>query len=148
MSRRPVGASRSRSVSKYWAVRAEPDVLEHADRRDGVELLAPQVPVVLVADLDPVLEPGLAHPPLRLVDLLVAEGHADHPGAVVAGGVEGHRAPAAAHVEQAGPGCGGRGPSLRQMSSYLAAWASSRVDGRGRRTGRTSRSSSGPSTSS
>ena len=52
-------------------------------------------------DLHPVLEAGLPHPLLRLVDLLVAQGDADDPGVVVPGGVEGHRPPPTPHVEQA-----------------------------------------------
>ena len=79
-------------------------VFEHADRGDGVELLAVQVPVVLVPDLHPVLEAGLPHALVGPVHLLVAEGDADHPGVMVAGGVDGHRPPPAPHVEQPGPG--------------------------------------------
>ena len=82
-----------------------PHVLEHPDGRDGVELLAPEVAVVLQADLDLPVQPGIGHPSGGLVDLLAAEGDADHPGAVVAGGVDGHRTPTTAHVEQ--PGSGG-----------------------------------------
>ena len=44
------------------------------------------------------------HPPGGLVHLLAAEGHADDPGLVVAGGVDGHRPPPASNVEEPGPG--------------------------------------------
>ena len=79
-------------------------MFEHADRRDGVELLAAQVAVVLQADLDLVGQPGQLHPAPGLVDLLAAEGDPDHGGPVTAGGMDGHRAPAAAHIEQPGSG--------------------------------------------
>ena len=79
-------------------------MLEHADRGDGVEGLAAQVAVVHHADLHLPVETGLADPAGRFVDLLPAQGHPDHPGAVVLGGVDGHRTPAAADVEQARSG--------------------------------------------
>ena len=75
-------------------------VLEHADGRDGVELLASQISVVLVTDLDRVLEVGSSHPLPGSVHLLVAEGHTHHVGAVVASSMDGHRPPSAADVEQ------------------------------------------------
>ncbi len=103
LSRRPVGTSSPCSVSKYRAA-GRPHVFGHPDRRDGVEALTTEVAVVLVADLDAVLEPGLAHPTSRQVDLLETERHADHPGVVVTGGVQRHRAPSAPDVEQSGAG--------------------------------------------
>jgi hypothetical protein len=43
----------------------EPDLLEHPDRADRVERAVHHVPEVLVADLDPVGEPGLGDGLLR-----------------------------------------------------------------------------------
>ena len=80
------------------------DVLEHADRRDGVEALPAQIPVVLHPDLDLFFEPGLLDPQPGQVGLRAAEGHADDRCAVAAGGVQGHGAPPAADVEQARAG--------------------------------------------
>ena len=81
------------------------DVLEHADRRDGVELLAVELPVVLEADVDQVVEPGGGHPLPCSRGLLAADRDADDAGLVVLGGVHRQRAPAAADVEQPAPGC-------------------------------------------
>ncbi len=84
--------------------RAErPDVLEHPDRRDRVELLTAQVPVVLQPDLDPVAEPRLLDPLPGTVHLLPAEGHPDHLGPVVLRRMDCHRSPPAADVEETCP---------------------------------------------
>ena len=90
----------ARRVSKYCVIRDVPDVLEHPDRGDRVEGLAAEVAVVLQPDLDPVGETRLLDPPSGQVDLLAAERHADHLRPVVACGVDGHRAPSAADVEE------------------------------------------------
>jgi hypothetical protein len=75
------------------------DVLGHADARDRVEGLAGQLAVVRDADLDPVLEPELGHPPPRVLDLRAGEGDAEHADAVLARRVDREAAPPAADVE-------------------------------------------------
>ena len=79
-------------------------MLGHADRRDGVEALAPQLAVVLQADLDPVADAGLGRPLAGEVRLGAADRDADDRHVVVLRGVDGHRAPSAADVEQASTG--------------------------------------------
>jgi len=75
-------------------------VLEHADRRDRVEPLAAERPVVLQPDLDAVIDAGVAHPRPCGGVLLGADGDADDAGAVVVRRVDRHRAPSAADVEE------------------------------------------------
>ena len=76
------------------------DVLGHADRGDGVERLAPELAVVLQPDLDAVGDPGVLDPAPGELGLGLADGDADDLGAVVGGGVDRHRSPPAADVEQ------------------------------------------------
>lgn len=76
-----------------------PDVLEHADAGDAVEL-AGQVAVVLDADLDLVLQAGGAHALGGEVVLVLRQGHAQAARAVLLRGAQHQRAPAAADVEQ------------------------------------------------
>ena len=86
---------------KYSVESCRADVLEHADRGDRVELLAAEVAVVLQADLDAVgHSPASCDPLPGERGLRLADGDADRPGAVVARGVDRHRAPAAPDVEQ------------------------------------------------
>lgn len=75
------------------------DVLEHADRCDGVEGTA-GLAVVLDTDLDPVGQPRGCDPLAGELRLPGREGDAERPHAVVSGGVQHERAPAAADVEQ------------------------------------------------
>ena len=77
------------------------DVLEHADRADLVETLRPLQPRI-VGQLERHLvgEPEFGRSPARNRDLFLGQRHADDVDAVVAGGVQGERAPAAADVEQ------------------------------------------------
>src|SRR3546814_247903 len=81
------------------------DVLGHADRGDGLEIPAGEVAVVLEPDLDPVGEAGLFDALAGELDLLSADGDPDDVDAVLAGGVDRHRSPPAADIEQphAGP---------------------------------------------
>ncbi len=81
------------------------DVLGHADAGDGVEGAVRDLAVVLQADLDPVGETGVGDPAAGQGDLLRRDGDADRVHAVVLGGVQQQRAPAAADVQQphAGP---------------------------------------------
>ena len=74
LSSRPVGASKSPEGLEVPGHACRSDVLEHPDRRDGVELLPAQVPVVLEPDLDLVGEPGLDHPSPGFVDLVRGSG--------------------------------------------------------------------------
>ena len=78
-----------------------PDVLEHADRADGVEGPVGHVAVVLDADLHQVVEAGLLDPLSGQLGLFDRQGDAHRRHAVVLSGVEHHRAPAAPDVEQA-----------------------------------------------
>ena len=134
--------SSARSVSKYSAIRSEPDVLEHADRGDGVEGSPPQVPVVLQPDLHPVADAGGGDALARQIGLPPADGDADDARPVV-GRARGwpwspsrSRRPAAA--------CPGRGAGRvcgRSGRVWGCAGASAEGRLRGRRSGRTSRSS-------
>src|SRR5699024_7858495 len=81
-------------------VLAAPHVLEHADRRDGVEAGLGDVAVVHQPDLRELLQALLADLLIPPRDLLFRQRHADglHP---TGGGVAHHPAPAAADVQQA-----------------------------------------------
>jgi hypothetical protein len=59
------------------------DVLDHADAGDRVERLGVELAIVGHADLDPVLEAALGHPPLGLGGLRLGQGDADRPHPVV-----------------------------------------------------------------
>ena len=75
------------------------DVLDHADARDRVELLAGEVAVVHHPDLDPVADAGRLGPLARDPRLRLRQGDADDLDAVAGGGVGREAAPAAADVE-------------------------------------------------
>ncbi len=77
------------------------DVLEHPDARDGVVRPVVDVAVVLEPDLDPAVEPGVAHALPGEAGLLVGDGDPDGLDTVVPGGVERHASPPAADVEEA-----------------------------------------------
>lgn len=76
-----------------------PDVLEHADAGDAVEL-AGEVAVVLDADFDLVLQPGGAHAFGGEVVLVLRQCHAQTARAVLLRRAQHQRPPAAADVEQ------------------------------------------------
>ncbi|MDH6189218.1 hypothetical protein M2168_002250 [Streptomyces sp. CZ24] len=80
------------------------DVLGHADGGDRVVGPVPDVAVVLDADLDAVGEALFGGALAGVGGLFAREGDADDLDAVLAGGVQRHRAPAAADVEQAHAG--------------------------------------------
>ena len=75
-------AARS-SVAKYSSSSRRADVLEHADRADRVERAVVHVAVVLHADLDAVVEPGVVHRAPRPLGLALRERDADRVHAVV-----------------------------------------------------------------
>ncbi len=83
------------------------DVLEHADAADRVERAVLDIAVVLDADVDALVDIRVDHALGRELGLLPREGDADRVNAMVAGGVERHRTPAAADVEQ--PHAGAQG---------------------------------------
>ncbi len=76
------------------------DVFGHADGGDGVEGAVHDVPVVLDPDLHPVGQPLVGDALAGVRRLLLGERDTDDAHAVLAGGVDGHGAPAAAHVQQ------------------------------------------------
>jgi hypothetical protein len=83
------------------------DVLEHADRRDGVERLGAggvELAVVLQPDLDQIVDACCPHPRTSAGGLLLADGDPDHPSLVALGGVQRERTPTAADVEQPATG--------------------------------------------
>ena len=75
------------------------DVLDHADRGDGVERLAGELAVVDDAEVGAVRDPGLLGAAARGLDLRRRQRDAGDVDAVALGGVDGERAPAAADVE-------------------------------------------------
>ena len=78
------------------------DMLEHADRADPVvDLGSGDVAVVGQPDLDPILQARLPDPLAGELELVLRQGHAEHPGAMVLRRVDRQGAPAAADVEQA-----------------------------------------------
>ena len=85
--------------------RAEPrvlrgaDVLAHLHRGNRVVAMVERIPVVLDPDLG-AGEAQAAGPLPDVAALLAGQRHACHLDLVVAGRVDGQRAPAAAHVEQ------------------------------------------------
>ncbi len=110
LRRRPPGLKRSWRLWKYSPRRLRPDVLEHADRADGVERPVGDVSVVLQADLDPVLQTRLLHPERAQLGLAFGDGDADGLDIVVPGGVHHEAAPATAHVQE--PHAGSEGELL------------------------------------
>jgi hypothetical protein len=76
------------------------DVLDHADARDLVEGLVVQLAVVGDADLDAIIEPGLAHALARELRLRLGQRDAGDLDAMALGRVDRERAPAAADVEE------------------------------------------------
>ena len=99
----PAGAQQREQRVEVLGGALPADVLEHADGGDGVELLPAEVAVVLQPDLDLLADPGRGDPLARQVGLGGADRDADDARAVVRGGVDGHGAPAAAHVQQPHP---------------------------------------------
>ena len=81
----------------------ESDVLEHADRADGVVRTVVDVAEVGVAHLDPVAQPALGDALARELGLGFGERHAHRVDAVVLGRVEHHAAPPAPDVEEPHP---------------------------------------------
>ena len=116
------------------------DVLDHPDARDLVVGAVVGVPVVGEPDLDVVLEPRLAHARAREFGLRRRDRHADGADAVVGGGVDDERAPAAADVEQA---LAGLQVQLAADDVELAGLRGVERLVLGRRSTRTSRPSSG-----
>ena len=121
---RPPGRSTSWQRSKYTPQLPEPDVLEHADRADGVVRAVVDVAVVLVPHLDLAREAGLGGALLGQLGLPLREGDAHRVDAVVLGGVQEHAAPSATDVEEAHARFEAE---LAGDSSCLSTWASSRV---------------------
>ena len=80
------------------AVVLEAHVLEHSDRDDAVEGV-----VYLAIVLQPYVHGQITLVLVRVVDLLLRDGYADHLAAVVFGHVAGRAAPAAADVQHAHP---------------------------------------------
>jgi hypothetical protein len=78
---------------------AAPDVLDHADARDRVELVRGQVAVVAHLELDLAVEPRVLRLLPRQLRLRRRERDAEHPRAVLLRGVARERAPAGADVE-------------------------------------------------
>ena len=74
-------------------------MLDHANRRDGVELVSAQVAVIGQPELDQVLEPRLADALATQLDLLLGERDPEHLDPIVLGRVHGEAAPPAAYVE-------------------------------------------------
>src|SRR5579875_1983931 len=84
--------------------RGAADVLVHADARDLVEPAVAELTVVGDADLDAVAEPMLGRTPAGERRLRPRQRDAGRAHAVVLGGVQHERAPAAADVEEPLPG--------------------------------------------
>ncbi len=80
-----------------------PDVLEHADRADGVVRTVVDVAEVGVTHLDAIAEPAFGDTLAREVGLRLRQRDAHRLHAVVLGRVQQHPAPTAADVEQAHP---------------------------------------------
>ena len=100
-------------------------MLEHADRRDGVECLAAKVAVVLQADLDPVSTPPPGGP---LGGTVACDGlsvMATTLAPYSRGRVDRHRPPPAPHVEQT-PAAASATPSFRQTRSCFERCAISK----------------------
>ena len=104
LSSRPHGSRAARRVGVVLVEPLRAHVLRHPDRRDGVELLAAELAIVLQADLDAVLHAGLGDALARQGRLGLADRDADDGDLVVGGGVDGHGFPAAPDVEQAPAG--------------------------------------------
>ena len=99
-------------------------MFEHADRGDRVERAVEDVPVVLEADLHPVGQAGVGHRLLGPLDLAAGERDPDDRRAVAPGRVQAippHPHPTSSSRMPS------RRSSFRQISSYLAACASSSV---------------------
>ena len=97
------------------------DVLGHPDRRDRVEWAVVHLPVVLEADLDPVVETRLGDTLPSERGLFGADRDADDIDVVMGGRVECHRPPAASHVEQTRSGVCRGIPERRLRQAELSA---------------------------
>ena len=78
-------------------------MLEHSDRADGVKGTVSDVSKVLEAKLHEVSHTRTSSPLGGIALLLLGQGHAHDPAAVVASGVDRHRAPATADIEELHP---------------------------------------------
>ncbi len=131
----PVGASTARSVAKYCVDLVVADVLRHADRRDRVELLARRARGSPAAGS----RPGRRHPASATrcrassaCAALIVMPTTRAPWCVAAWmAIEPHPQPTSS---SRAPACSCR-PSLRQISSCLAACASSSVTSSARESG-------------
>ena len=95
------GSQQLRELLGVAAELVDADVLDHADAGDLVVRAVVDLAVVGDADLDPVAEPGVAHALAGDLGLRLGQRDADAAHAVVLGGVQEQRPPAAADVEQA-----------------------------------------------
>src|SRR4051812_35317974 len=75
------------------------DVLDHPDRGDRVEVLTPELAIVLNANLDLVADPGVEDPLPRQLRLRLGQGDPDRLDAVLLRRVDDEAGPAAADVE-------------------------------------------------
>ena len=101
LSRRPCGTSRSRRWLGESPRRLRPTCSNMPmGRTDGVERTVVDVAVVLQPDVHLAGQPGLLDPLDAGLDLARRHGHPNDLDAVVLRGVQGHRPPAAADVQE------------------------------------------------
>ena len=98
--RHPAGFEHFAHMAKILAVMGDADMLEHPHRHDPVKGLM-HVAVIGEANVDLVLQPGLAHPLSGQRMLFRRQGHAHDIDAVIARQSDRHAAPATADVEHA-----------------------------------------------
>ena len=101
LSSRPARAQRAAQPARVLVHLLGADVLDHADRGDGVERLARELAVVDDAEVGAVGDARLLGAAPRGLDLRRRERDAGDVHAVALGGVDRERAPAAADVEHA-----------------------------------------------
>ena len=104
LRRRPCGRNSAAAAGEVGVELRQADVLEHADRADGVVRTVVHVAEVGEAHLDAVAQAALGGPLAGQLGLRTRERDADGVHAVVLGRVQQHAAPPTADVEEAHAG--------------------------------------------